>query len=231
MSKQPAWVTPERIAHLAEVAIVAITNPDHKGCAAGHTTENHLTLCHDCWLRKKRPEVQWRGWLQCYDFISLVGDSIMPEMGDKDEHKRHSDGCALLACGLTRYTNNLILDWRDVDRQVKLAADDHERKHMHSLGEPQHFRRGKFGTISREVFHDNQNLYTVVGVSMDGLKGRPFAKIRMANSNTVLFVDLGDSLRDKKLRKKFIRRGKPTRTRSLTIAAACHTAVEHYLSH
>ena len=149
------------------------------------------------------------------------------------DHKRNYEGCALMACGLTRYTKDLMADWRDYRRQAQLALADYERKQAHSLSEPRHIRRGRWGTISKEVFFENQILYTIEGLSMDGLRGRPFAKIRMTSSNVILYVDLSVSLRtpDKNLRKKFFCRGKPTHTRELTIANACHQAAEHYLSH
>ena len=235
----------EMTARLTERTIVALQPLDtnHPTCAAGHTPENHLKMCHDCWtMNHHLKEQEWHGQQKCPMYLALVADSLMPNNPDdldditfhqmQADHKRNYEGCALMVCGLERYTKDLTADWRNFGKQTKLAMDDHERKLAHSLNEPRHIRRGRWGTISKEVFFDNQILYRVKDVGM-GLDGRPFAKIKMANSDMVLYVDLGDVLStlSKNAKRKSVRYGKKTDSYSLAVSRACNKAVDHYLSH
>ena len=131
------------------------------------------------------------------------------------------------------FVEYLIQDWRTSDRQEQTALWQSERQRMHSLGEPTHFARGRFGTISKEVYYSTQPTYYLVGVAMSGITLTPFAKIRMANSFVNLYVDLGTALRklSKAARRKAVRYGKPLPIEIQDeVDRACKEAVRHYLS-
>ena len=217
---------------LAERTLVALQPLDinHATCAAGHTAENHLAICHECWSKSHHlKDDAWKGQMGCPMYLALVADNMLPiDPNDLDditlhrmqaEHKRNYEGCALMACGLERYTKDLIADWRDYGKQTKMAQNDYELKQAHSLNEPRNIRRGRHGTISKEIFFENQPLYTVKGIGM-GLNGKPFAKVRMTFDGTILYVELHESMR-KNNRRKFNRE----------LSSACHAEVSRYLSH
>ena len=127
----------------------------------------------------------------------------------------------------------LIQDWRTDDRQAETAEWEFERHRMHSLAEPYRFARGRFGTISKEIFYSKQPSYYLVGVAMSGITLTPFAKIRIANSYVNLYVDLGTALRklSKSARRKAVRYGRPLPLEIQDeVNRACKEAVKHYLS-
>ena len=131
------------------------------------------------------------------------------------------------------FIDDLIHYWCTDDRQAETALWHTEQRRIHSLGEPTHFTRGRFGTISREVFYSTQPSYYLVGVAMSGITLTPFAKIRMANSYVNLYVDLGTALRQlsKSARRKAVRYGKPLPLEIQDeVDRACKEAVSHYLS-
>ncbi len=131
------------------------------------------------------------------------------------------------------FIDDLIHDWRTDDRQAETAEWERERHRMHSLAEPYYFARGRFGTISKEIFYSQQPSYYLVGVAMSGITLRPYAKIRMANSYVNLYVDLGTALRtlSKSAKRKAVRYGKPLPLEIRDeVDRACKEAVKHYLS-
>jgi hypothetical protein len=105
--------------------------------------------------------------------------------------------------------NGLIKDWQAYDREQDRAEWQAEQKRIHSLGEKILPLRGRFSAVAREVYHDQQPLYYLVGLGMSGLTLRPFAKVRLASSYQCLHIDLGTSLRhmSKHKRRKATRYG------------------------
>ncbi len=105
--------------------------------------------------------------------------------------------------------NGLIKDWQAADREQDLAEWQAEQKRIHSLGEKVLPLRGRFSAVSREVYHDAQPLYYMVGLGMSGVTLHPFAKVRIASSYLTLHIDLGDSLKrmSRNKRHKIIRYG------------------------
>ena len=105
--------------------------------------------------------------------------------------------------------NDLINYWVVDDRAQDLAEWQIEQKKMHSLGEKVEPLRGRFSAVAREIYHDAQPLYYLIGIGMSGLTLHPYAEVRLASSYTSLHVDLGESLRrmSKNKRRKAIRYG------------------------
>ena len=132
------------------------------------------------------------------------------------------------------YTELLIKDWKQLDRDDRLAEWQAERKALHSLGERNYPITGRFNAISRDIFHSNQPLYYLEGQAVSGLTLKPFVKVRMSSSYMRLFVDLGNELRQvsKSRRRKAIRYGKPLpQGTEAIIRRKVLEAVRDYLAH
>ncbi len=109
------------------------------------------------------------------------------------------------------FSELLISDWKQSDREDLNAIWEAERKQLHSLGERTYPIRGQFSAISRDIYAEQQPLYFLDGQSISGLTFTPFVRVRIASSYIRLYVDLGDILRQvsKSKRRKAIRYGKP----------------------
>ena len=132
------------------------------------------------------------------------------------------------------YTELLIRDWKQSDRQDRLAEWQAERRELHSLGERRYPVTGRFNAVSRDIYHDTQPLYYLQGQSVSGLTLKPFVKVRIASSYLTLFIDLGDALRQvsKSKRRKAIRYGKPLpKETEAIIRRKCLEAVRDYLAY
>jgi len=132
------------------------------------------------------------------------------------------------------YTEFLVRDWKQSDREQTQADWEAERKAMHSLGEQSYPVFGRFNAISKDIFASNQPLYYLEGQSVSGLTLTPFVKVRIASSYMRLYVDLGEALRQvsKSKRRKAIRYGKPLpQNIQVIIRSMILEAVRDYLAH
>ena len=132
------------------------------------------------------------------------------------------------------FIEGLIADWQADDRAERVARWRQERRHIHSLGERTYPLRGQFSAISKDIYFASQPEYYLLGLSVDGLTFKPFAKVRLASGYVHLYVSLGDILRkvSKSKRRKAIRYGKPLPMAiEAEIARVCNQAVRHYLDH
>ncbi len=109
------------------------------------------------------------------------------------------------------YSELLISDWKQADREDLNALLRLERQQLHSTGGRTYPLRGQFSAISRDIYAEAQPLYYLDGQSISGLTFTPFVRVRIASSYIRLYVDLGDILRQvsKSKRRKAIRYGKP----------------------
>ncbi len=132
------------------------------------------------------------------------------------------------------YSECLIQDWKQLDKEQSQADWEAERKALHSLGERTFPIRGQFSAVSRDIFAENQPLYYFEGQAVSGLTLSPFVRVRMASSYIRLYVDLGEALRQvsKSKRRKAIRYGKPLpRNIEIEVRRKVLEAVNHYLAH
>ncbi len=132
------------------------------------------------------------------------------------------------------YTEILIKDWKQSDREQRLAEWEAERKAIHSLGERAYPIRGRFSAISKDIFASQQPLYYFEGQAVSGLTLLPFVMVRLASSYMRLFVDLGNELRQvsKSKRRKAIRYGKPLpQETQAIIRRKVLEAVRDYIAH
>ncbi len=132
------------------------------------------------------------------------------------------------------YSEYLIQDWKNLDREQSQAEWEAERKALHSLGERTYPIRGQFSAVSREIFAGNQPLYYLEGQAVSGLTFTPFVRVRIASSYMRLYVDLGEALRQvsKSKRRKAIRYGKPLpQNIELSIRRKVLEAIKNYQAH
>ena len=129
------------------------------------------------------------------------------------------------------FIESLIDDWQADDREQAKLDWQAERKLMHSLHEKNLPIRGRFNNISSEIWHTQQPVYYLESLGMDGLKLKPFAKVKLSSSYQHLYVDLGDSLRgiSKNKKRKAIRYNKPLPQQANdTVSQLIMKAVKHY---
>ena len=132
------------------------------------------------------------------------------------------------------YTEFLIQNWKQLDREQRQAEWEAERKVIHSLGELRYPVLGRFNAISKDIFAGTQPLYYWEGQSISGITLKPFVKVRIASSYMRLFIDLGEALREvsKSKRRKAIRYGKPLpQETQVAIRRIVLEAVRDYMSH
>ena len=129
------------------------------------------------------------------------------------------------------FINNLIKDWVADDRAQDAAEWQVEQRQIHCLGE-RGKAKGEFNAIARDTFFASQPDYYLIGLGISGLTFKPIAKVRLASSYVVLFVDIADSLKgvSKAKRRKAIRYGKIPQEIQDRIDQECSKAVGHYLS-
>ena len=132
------------------------------------------------------------------------------------------------------YSEFLIADWKQLDKEQSQADWEAERKALHSLGERSYPIRGQFSAVSRDIYAENQPLYYLEGQAVSGLTLTPFVRVRIASSYIRLYVDLGEALRQvsKSKRRKAIRYGKPLpQTTRVAIMRKVMEAVKDYHTH
>ncbi len=132
------------------------------------------------------------------------------------------------------YIEQVIDYWKGDDRETAKLDWKQERKAMHSLGEHSLPLRGRFSAVSRDIFAGSQPLYYLEALGIDGLKLKPFAKVKLSSSYLRLYIDLGDSLRglSKNKKRKAIRYGKPLPFEiEARISELVSLAVRDYLNH
>lgn len=125
------------------------------------------------------------------------------------------------------FIDGLIDDWIADDMAERWAEWQAEQRQLHRLPERGPVK-GEFNAIGRDVFFGQQPQYYIDGLGVSGLTFRPFAKVRLASSYVVLFVDIADALKgaSKNQRRKAIRYGKIPDRQELD--RLCSLAVRDY---
>ena len=132
------------------------------------------------------------------------------------------------------FVESLINDWKADDRETNALVWKNERKLIHALNEKTLPMRGRFNGVSSDIWHDSQPIYYLESMGMDGLKMKPFAKVKLSSSYQHLYVDLGDSLRSvsKNRKRKAIRYNKPLpQSANEIVSRLIIKAVKDYLNY
>ena len=231
----PKWVKPERQAHLVKLFIQSsgfcvFTQKPCRGewenktavlCAWGNLCSEPVADGLPC---KYEPE-QGKPKLPCHT-LHVHSTRFHCAYGDYPCYKPHE-------CHYELYTDRLVKEWVQSDRDVRQAEWENEQKQLHALGERRTPLRGRFNNVSREIFYPRQPDHYLEGLGISGLTFTPFARIRIANSYMRLYVDLGNTLKPmgKNKRRKAIRYGKPLpKEINSRIDDLCNKAVRHYLN-
>jgi hypothetical protein len=131
-----------------------------------------------------------------------------------------------------RAVDNIVKDWVREDATARAYIRGVESKRLHSLNETGSLR-GHFNAISRSIYFDNQPMFQVLGLGIDSLTFKPFAKIRIASSIVALHVDISEALKplSKCKKRKAIRYGKPLPNTIAEVVSECASkAVCKYLT-
>ena len=131
------------------------------------------------------------------------------------------------------FIEGLIKDWIADDRSQAIAEAKAEGKSLHNLGERLSPLRGKFSSISKDIFYEHRPLFYLEGLGISGLTFKPIAKVKLSSSYMRLYVELGDSLQplSKNKKRKALRYGKPLpQTIQEQVNDICNLAIRHYLN-
>ena len=104
------------------------------------------------------------------------------------------------------FTDALVKDWIRDDREARAYMLKLQRIALHRMNE-QGAIRGRFNSISRNIFFDAQPRFYMEAIGISGLTFRPFAKVRLASTFTRLHVDIGEPMKkvSKNRRRKAVR--------------------------
>ncbi len=223
------WSTPIRQAHLVSLFVESGLK-----CQQGHT--NCPILEHYLHTESKISSVAKAVEVRCYDTNGNV-------LRDKDGYELYLtvyQSEPVLETKQTLVTQYELLSETAIDNWI---ADDRQQRHfewkaeskaMHSLNEKRLPLRGRFNNISSEIWHNSQPIFYLESLGMDGLRLKPFAKVKLSSSYQHLYVDLGESLRgiSKNKKRKAIRYHKPLPAETETkVSQLIMEAVKHYLKY
>lgn len=127
-------------------------------------------------------------------------------------------------------SEDLIKDWVIIERQQTVSDYQYEYSLRHNLKDRLPLA-GQFSGIAKDIFYDNQSMYEIEALGVNGINFHPIAKVRIASSQTRLFVDLNDVLKplSKNKRHKILRYAKNGIVDSI-LDYAVYKAVKDYLS-
>ena len=142
--------------------------------------------------------------------------------------------CTIPAHHYELFIEGLISDWKADDREARSLEYRLESIRLHSLGEPREVVRGRFSTVSRDIWKSQQPLYYIEGLGISGLTLLPFVRVRLSSSFMRLYVNLGEALRgvSKSRKRKALRYGKPLpKLIRETVNQLVRASVLDYLNH
>jgi len=125
------------------------------------------------------------------------------------------------------FIEDLIKDWQSDDRIQRLTLPKAERIQLHRTSDRRFPIAGQFSGVSKEVFFTEQPCYYLLALGINGLTLKPFAKVRLASSFIVLWVEL-DRVAYNQISKSKKRKAVRYHKRIKDIDKAVNLAVKHY---
>ena len=125
------------------------------------------------------------------------------------------------------FIDDLIQDWQGEDRIQRLAEVKAERKLLHTTSDRFLPIAGQFSGVSKDIFFTQQPCYYLLALGMNGLTLKPFAKVRLASSFIVLWVEL-DKVVYTSISKSKKRKAVRYHKRIEDIDKAVNLAVKHF---
>jgi hypothetical protein len=129
--------------------------------------------------------------------------------------------------------NEVVRDWVKDDCEARAYLQKLEARGLHSFTSESGGLRGTFNAISRTIYCDSQPMFQILGLGVNALTFKPFAKVRVAGSMVALHIDISDALKplSKCKRRKVVRYGKPMPPEMMAlISEESSKAVRHYLA-
>jgi len=224
---QPKWVTPERQRQLA-LLFSTYGNKCLKGHPCCPEVEHYLEAV---------PILLTYPIIKDTPCVDKVGNTLLDSEGKVIYTRSYGVGHHVgkterLNTAYDRAIDAIVKDWVREDATARAYLRDVESKRLHSLNETGSLR-GHFNAISRSIYFDNQPMFQVLGLGIDSLTFKPFAKIRIASSIVALHVDISEALRplSKCKKRKAIRYGKPLPNIIAEVVSECASkAVCRYLA-
>ena len=229
-TKIPKWVNPRREDYLAQ-----LVNLHANKCLMGHIDcpiESHykhivwskpkMTLTNPSFNMSAIPDSQYLKPTN-YQRQFVVGYQVKPTAYGKTE----------LICLAELLEREAIKAWIYEDRLNAQADWQAEYEARHKLN-TQRFKPlyGKFSAVARDVWHDSQPLFYIEAIGVSGLTYKPFAQVRIASTQTKLYVNISQAIKplSKHKRKKMLRYGKSAHEAESAIYTACGKAVFEHLN-
>lgn len=125
------------------------------------------------------------------------------------------------------YIEDLIKYWISEDRIDRYIEWQLEQQALHKTNQRYYPIRGQFSGVSKDIFEENQPEYYILAFGISGLTLKPFAKVRLASSYMVLWVEL-DKLTYARISKSKKRKAIRYQKRIRHIDRRIIEAVKHY---
>ena len=177
-NKIPRWVKPDRQGYLVELFV-----RDGLKCQQGHI--NCPIVEHYLHTRYKVSSVSQAVYVPCSE---EDGTPIKDKQGNQLYITIYKP-IPVIEAKLSLKTlyesesDSVIHNWRIDDKEAIQSQWLAEQKAIHSLGERQTSHlRGKFSTVSSYIWHSTQPLFYLEAIVIDGLRLKPFAKVKLAGS-------------------------------------------------
>ncbi len=132
-----------------------------------------------------------------------------------------------------KLTAEIVRDWVRDDAEARAYLRKLEARGLHAFTSESGALRGNFNAISRTIYCDNQPMFYILGLGVDALTFKPYAKVRIAGSIVALHVYIGEALKtlSKCKRRKVVRYGKPLpAVMTAIVSEEAAKAVRHYLA-
>lgn len=224
---QRKWVTPERQRQLA-LLFSTYGNKCLKGHPCCPEVEHYLEAV---------PKLVTYAIVKDTPCVDKVGNTLRDSEGTIVYTRSYGVGYDVvkterLNTAYDKAIDSIVKDWVREDATARAYLRGVESKRLHSLNETGRLR-GHFNAISRSIYFDNQPMFTVLGLGIDALTFKPFAKVRIASSIVALHIDITEALKplSKCKKRKAIRYGKPLPNTIAEVVSECASkAVCKYLA-
>ena len=237
----PKWVNSTRQAYLVE-----LWNEYGNKCRYGHV--NCSNPSHYAFSKSRLDNEITGKDVKCFDSSgNIINDRFgNPALRHTIEIKKQKIDYRVVYQtsdndGIIRYLNdydirtqNCIKNWVKADRDQSQAdyRFEFELRH-HNLSDRQFPLYGQFSGIAQDIYFDNQPVFRIESIGIDGITFRSIAKVRLTCDNTYLYVDIHEAMQSvsKNARRKATRQNKISQSVLLKIDNTIHNAVNHYLRH
>ncbi len=223
--KPAVWIKPERQQQLVDLFV----KTRHK-CLLGHngcTDINHYILKSDRPVYIAKPEIRL-----CYNASGnpILNRSGLPEYVELYKPVLTTIKSYELKNSLYDLIQaELIKNWQAEDRENEKQA----YKFRHDINTQRLTPIiGKFSAVSRDIYHDNQDSFFIIGFGFDAIQLKPYCKIRVSSTNTYIYILIDNLLKSvsKHKKRKALRYGSMSNSFAVKLYDLCRKVVDSYNS-